>query len=194
MPELIEGSITEWLEARFQAAEDLYKEFHEKQVEHHAQCSHQQWESYLNRITELEQRIMSAINDLSAAVAADVEGRKALAASVAEIGTAVTGVSAFLQNNPAPGSEVIASLAQQLATAGTDLAASAVTLHSSAVTLEGLVPAPPVVDPAPPVVPVDPAPPVAPVDPSVPTAPVEQPAPPTDPAPVVPPADPAPVV
>ena len=182
MPEL-----TEWLEARFQAAEDLYKEFHEKQIEHHAQCSHNQVESFQDRINEMEQRLMAAIDDLTNAVTADVEGRKALAVSVAEIGDAVTAVSAFLTDNPAPSPDVIANLAQQLSTAGYDTKVAAATLHASAMNLEALLPATtPPVTPAPtdppapvdPVPPTDPAPPVtdpAPVDPAVPAPPAADP-------------------
>ena len=184
--------LTEWLEARFEAAHDLLKEYHEKSEEYHDLRTDKQWERITSRlaeteaaITQMETRIMAAIDDLTNAVAADVEGRKALALSVAEIGDAVTAVSAFLTDNPAPSPDVIANLAQQLSTAGYDINVAAATLHASSVqlgTLAGITPpptspAPPVVDPAPPVV--DPAPPVAPpTDPPVPTAPA-----PTDPAP-----------
>jgi len=200
--------LTEWLEARFEAAHDLLKEYHEKSEEYHDLRTDKQWERITSRlaeteaaITQMETRIMAAIDDLTNAVAADVEGRKALALSVAEIGDAVTAVSAFLTDNPAPSPDVIANLAQQLSTAGYDINVAAATLHASSVqlgTLAGITPpptspAPPVVDPAPPVVvPVDPTPPVDPappvVDPAPPVAPPTDPPVPTAPAPT----DPAP--
>ena len=197
MPEL-----TEWLEARLRATEDLFKEFHDKQLEHHAQNSHHLWESFINRIAEIEsvinemeQRLMAAIDDLTNAVAADVEGRKALALSVAEIGDAVTAVSAFLTDNPAPSPDVIANLAQQLSTAGYDTKVAAATLDDSALNLEALLPgtaAPSDPVPTDPPMPTDPVPPTDPAPPVIdPALPVTDPAP-VDPAPPVPlAADPA---